>query len=120
MSAVLADVVWVAHALFTLWAVVAPFTNQPHVLVAHLVVTPLVWCHWLANDDSTCALSMLEAWLRGVPVANSWVHQLVGPIYGLNQTSAGALVWAASVGLWLVTLSKVLRDPGMIGRAFRG
>ena len=97
-----AAVVRIAHLAFVAFMVLAPFGRNRVALVAHLVVMPFVWAHWLLNDD-TCALTVLECTLRGVEPSQSFVHSLVGPVYAAGFDAT----WVASILLWTVTLTKV-------------
>lgn len=118
-NALLANVCWVLHVLFVLWVFVTPFTNNEPMLVLHLIVMPFLWFHWLLNDD-TCALTLAERTLRGVPSEESFFHNLVSPVYKIRDSDLRSASWAISVLLWLATLAKVLRRPGMIRDAFLG
>jgi hypothetical protein len=118
-NALLANVCWVLHVLFVLWVIVTPFTNNEPMLVLHLIVMPFLWFHWLLNDD-TCALTLAERTLRGVPSEESFFHNLVSPVYKIRDSDLRSASWAISVLLWLATLAKVLRRPDMIRDAFLG
>lgn len=99
-------VVRALHVAFVAFMALAPFSGDRVVLVLHLVTTPFLWVHWLLNDD-TCALTLLESRLRGVPAEASFVHSLVGPVYKLRDGDVRVACWVASVALWAVTLRKV-------------
>lgn len=118
-SPILATLVWVLHMAFVLWVVVVPFTNNEPMLVLHLIVMPFLWFHWLLNDD-TCALTLLERQLRGVPSQESFFHNIVSPVYKIKDEQVRSLSWVLSVALWLLTLSKVMRRPGMVKDVFMG
>ncbi len=113
MNALLATLVWALHVAFVVWAVAAPFTNSAAMLVLHLITMPFLWLHWLVNDD-TCALTLLERRLRGVECDDSFFHRLVSPVYKISDANVRLVAWAASVGLWLLTLKKVLARPAMV------
>ncbi len=118
-STFLANVCWVLHVLFVLWVLVTPFTDNEPMLVLHLMVMPFLWLHWAVNDD-TCALTLAERHLRGVSANDSFFHNLVSPVYKIRDQDLRVVCWWFSVGLWLVTLSKVLRRPAMIRDVFTG
>lgn len=102
----LADCIRVLHILFVMFMVAVPFTTHRSLLVLHLVITPFLWVHWLVNDD-TCALTLVESRLRGVPHTHSFFHALVSPVYKIADADVRVACWAASLGLWLLTLTKV-------------
>lgn len=118
-SAFLANVCWVLHVLFLLWVIAVPFTNNEPMLVLHLMVMPFLWFHWWLNDD-TCALTLMERHLRGVPSDQSFFHNLVSPVYKIKDRHVRMASQWASLVLWLITLSKVLKRPGMIRDVFTG
>lgn len=115
----LAALVWVLHVLFVAFMVWAPFSDSESALALHFLGTPFLWLHWLLNDD-TCALSLLEKRLRGVSDRNSFFHNLVSPVYKIRDEHVRVLAWGASVGLWFVSASRVMREPGMLRRAVLG
>jgi len=116
-SEFLANVIRVLHILFIIWVVVTPFTNNEPMLVLHLFVVIFIWVHWWANQD-TCALTLIERHLRGVSSDESFFHNLVSPVYKIQDQQLRPIIWAASLGLWFVTLSKVLKRPQMIRDVF--
>lgn len=118
-STFLANVCWILHILFVLWVLAVPFTDNEPMLVLHLMVMPFLWLHWAVNDD-TCALTLAERHLRGVSSDDSFFHNLVSPVYKIKDDDLRVVCWWFSVGLWLVTLSKVLRRPAMIREVFTG
>lgn len=100
---------WLVTALhigLVIFAVWAPFSGNRTALVAHALLLPFLWVHWLLNDD-TCALTILERKLRGVEASESFVHALVSPVYKIRDADARAVAWVASVLLWLVSASQV-------------
>lgn len=118
-STVLANLCWLLHIMFVLWVVITPFTHNEPMLVLHLMVMPFLWFHWVLADD-TCALTLMERHLRGVPSDESFFHNLVSPVYKIRDKDLRAASWIASVVLWLITLSKVLQRPQMIRDVFTG
>lgn len=110
------------HYLFILFYVVAPLTNNDSLLLLHLMTGPLLWVHWYALSDE-CSLTLLECWCRGIPYderQESFFFNLVNPIYKFeSDASVRKLVWMVSIALWLVTLAKVVNDPGILTRTFR-
>ena len=119
MNSFLADVIKALHIAFIIWVVVTPFTNNELMLVMHLIVVMFLWAHWLTNQD-TCALTLMERHLRGVESDESFFHNLVSPVYILPDTVLKEGIWGVSVVLWLITLSKVLKNPHIIKDVFRG
>ncbi len=112
---VAALVVRALHLALVAFAVWAPFSGSDAALAMPLLLMPFLWLHWALNDD-TCALTLLEARLRGVDASSSFVHSVVSPVYKIRDEHARVAAWGASVGLWLVTATRVARDPGILRR----
>jgi hypothetical protein len=105
----LASVVALAHAAFLVFMIAAPFGSCRQALVLHALVTPFLWVHWALSDD-TCFLTLVEKRLRGLQDnSESFMHRLVSPIYNIRDADVRTMSWAASLVLWLVTLSRVRR-----------
>lgn len=110
----------ILHAAFLAFVVLAPLTNDESVLLFHALAIPLLWAHWLANDD-TCVLTVLEANARGVDAGETFVQRLVGPVYRLEGEHARLLAWTGSAALWAVSVYKLSRrERGVFGRVFLG
>jgi hypothetical protein len=106
-------VVRLVHVAFVAWMVWAPFSNNDAMLVLHAMVCPFLFLHWATSSDG-CALTIIEAKLRGVPLRESFVHGIVAPIYVIPDHAVRRTVFVATLGLWAVTLSKV--DAAMFKR----
>ena len=108
----------ILHILIVLWLIIVPFTNIEPLLVLHLIMMPFLWLHWILNDD-TCSLTIMEMKLRGIEQpCESFFYNLVSPVYKIRDEEVRVAAWWASIVLWLITLSKVLRRPHMIKDVF--
>lgn len=110
-------VIWALHVAFVAYMAWAPFSHNEGALALSVMLWPLIWVHWVLMDD-TCALTLLERRLRGVSSEKSFFHNLVSPVYKIRDEHVRMLAWAASVGLWLVSVARVWRSPGLLRRAF--
>lgn len=95
----------VLHLAVVAFVLLAPFSHDAFVIRMHVWLVPFLWMHWALNDDS-CALTLLECKLRGVPADKSFVHSLVGPVYHVGQTSASWLAWTASLLAWCTAMAR--------------
>lgn len=103
----LADIISLVHILVIAFIIVAPFTSSEFALLMHFVGAPGLLLHWATNQD-VCALTLLEAHLRGVPSSATFLDSLVGGLYRLPAAfSVGSWATAATVLLWLVTAYRV-------------
>lgn len=115
-----ANVVFVAHAALVLFVLLVPLLPAPKQLrVVHFWCTTSILVHWHAGS-TVCALTMLEDWLRGLPVDpftpaphRSFLHRLIEPVY--TEVSDGAVrttVRAATWALWALNLARLHSDCG--------
>lgn len=117
-SAWASAMVAVLHAVFVAFMVAAPWSSNRVVLVTHFLLTPFLWLHWALHDD-TCALTQLERYLRGgVAAERTFMHAVVSPVYKIPDEAVAVASWYASVGLWLVTASKL--TPGDVREVLLG
>jgi len=115
MNTFLANLIFILHILFILFYVVVPFLNikkHPELHILHLCTGPLLFIHWIANS-SECALTRLEMFFRGeTEQSNSFFFNLVNPIYKpAGDHEIRQLIWVLSIGLWLITLTKFIKNP---------
>ena len=96
------------HLALVAFMLLAPFSANRSVLVAHFVAAPFLWLHWALNED-TCALTALEKALRGVDDDGSFVHAVVSPVFKIRDADARVASWYASLALWLVTAVRLAR-----------
>lgn len=115
MNEFFANVIWLLHIAFILFYTIVPFTDIhkfPELHILMLATGPLLWVHWLCNSDE-CSLTRLELMLRGdIEKRESFFYNLVSPIYQpTDDRQVRQIMWAVSIGLWLVTLSKFIKNP---------
>jgi hypothetical protein len=63
--------------------------------------------HWYANDD-TCALTLMEQKLTGVKKSESFVNQVVNPIYKISDKDTRNISSFATDILLIVILFKLV------------
>lgn len=114
-----ANIIWLIHIAFILWYIITPFTNNVPMLTLHFFTAPMLWVHWITLRDE-CSLTLLEMKLRGIEdCKESFFWNVVSPIYKpRTDETMRQFIWIASILLWLVTLSKVLKRPEMIAEVF--
>ena len=119
---VAATLIRLLHIAFILFYIVTPFTNNAQLLFLHLLTGPLLWVHWIAMSDD-CSLTLLECWCRGIPYnerQDSFFFNLVSPIYKFDSDAdVRKFIWVVSIVLWLITLVKVIHNPGLLTEPFK-
>jgi hypothetical protein len=116
-SEFLANIIYVLHILFILWFIITPFTNNPEMLVLHLVTVPFIMFHWVIQRDD-CCLTLVEMKLRGLDYNTesnkSFFYNLVSPFYIIRDENMRAYAWVVSICLWFITFLKVTKNPSMV------
>lgn len=105
-----AGLISLLHALYVLWFVYTPFSDNLTLLMVHVVAAPAMMVHWALNND-TCVLTALEASLRGVRPEGTFIGRLVSPIYLLPSGSQCSWTWyGAATLLWLKAMRSLRRE----------
>jgi uncharacterized membrane protein len=116
-----ANLIWLLHIVFVIFFVVAPFTNCKPLLLLHAMTGVLLFTHWYLNNDD-CFLTLVECKLRGIAYnerQESFFWNLVNPIYKFeSDQEMRRAVWMVSIGLWLITMFKIYKDPTIVTDTF--
>ncbi len=105
-----ATVIRILHIAFIAFMVYAPFSGVDEFLVMHAVLVPFLLLHWLTNSDA-CALTLLEKKLRGIKNdSESFIHNLVAPIYVIDDCTLRDITTVGTLMLWMVTLRQLTFD----------
>lgn len=104
----------ILHVLFVLWMLLTPFFGGLDQLLLYCIIVPFLVAHWLLNNDQ-CALTLLEQWLRGVELHESFIHKIVSPVYlfmsgsAMSDATLKQWVYVITTCLWVYVLVKVWR-----------
>jgi hypothetical protein len=90
------------HFIIIIWALVAPFTKE--LRPSFVIIAPFIMLHWILLDD-TCILTLIENKLRGCGKEETFMHQLVSPMYNLPEGLLGTLMWVYMVITWLYAVN---------------
>lgn len=106
MNLVFANFVRLLHILLLLFVLIAPFTDSPGYLVLHITLSFSLITHWLTNSD-ICSLSLLESKLRGKEYDETFIHQIVSPVYKISDSSLSKISYIAVITLMMVSIYKL-------------
>lgn len=110
---ILANIIYILHALVVVFLVVAPFTSSDLAHLLHAVAVPGLVVHWALNQD-VCFLTYLESVLRGVPITETFLDRLVGAFYRIPaDLHLGQRATYVALLLWLVTLYRLRSGGGL-------
>jgi len=99
---ILANIISILHLLFIIFVTCTPFvTTNPVFLLYYCFILFFVGLHWYMNDD-TCVLTLIESKLRGKKSTDTFMGQLIKPIYNVSATEIHIL----TACLFLVALYK--------------
>lgn len=87
----LANIIWCFHICIILFVILAPFTQIPAILILHITFAICLLMHWYTNSNA-CSLTIMESYFRGLPPDNTFMHQLISPIYDVSSTDLNNLV----------------------------
>jgi hypothetical protein len=113
----LASLIRIAHYLLIFWLATAPLWGT-HSRMLAIIVIPFLFFHWFVNDD-TCALTIMECQFRGVPKVDSFMQQIVGPVYDREMTSSISIVFLAVIWALCVSYEGPENVHEKIARSFR-
>lgn len=91
VSKIFANIIWLFHLLVILFVCLAPFTKIPAILILHITFSMCLLIHWRFNNN-ICSLTMMECYLRGLPPSDTFMHQLISPMYDISSTDLNELV----------------------------
>lgn len=78
-------------------------------LCLHIATSILLLLHWYVNEDE-CALTSIESYLRGVPSTNSFIYDLVSPVYKINDENLKQFVTIVTVILGSGSVYQLYKD----------
>jgi hypothetical protein len=121
MRAFIADIVQIIHIIIRIFIVVVPFIGDEYWLTLHLITIPFIMMHWVVNQ-TVCVLTEIESAVRGCPRVDTFIGQIVIPIYK-NESFVGTIispfyeikdkdtekkaVWIGLTLLWLITFFRL-------------
>jgi small neutral amino acid transporter SnatA (MarC family) len=103
MSSLLADSIFIFHALVILFFIIGPFTHIPALLILHVTFGLSLLVHWRLNSNM-CSLSILESQLRGLDRTHTFTHQLVAPLYEISENEWNLLIYVITISLMGISL----------------
>jgi hypothetical protein len=115
----------ILHTFFVLFVLFGILSNDPMFLLLYLFTLISLLLHWLMNND-ICCLTLTERMLTGRTNDESFIHQIVSPIYKIpNQHLAylSKIVVYILIGLTLIKLYRMGLTPrkyyDIISNAFK-
>jgi len=99
-------IIKILHILFIFFVLFGFLSNDPLMLILYLVTLISLQLHWYLNDD-TCFLTIMERTLTGRTNDESFMYQLVSPIYKINDKYLSLISKVVVLILIIFTLIKL-------------
>lgn len=111
MSNLILTSIQLIHLLFVMFIVIVPFTNDKKLLTLHALVIPVLYLHWITNDNS-CALTLMERNLRhvtGKSIDDCFTCKIIDPIFKFseNNRDINIYIYLFTFGLWCISVFKI-------------
>ena len=130
LNELLANIVALVHIAVIIFFVYAPFSPYPHLWVLAFVSSIFTMSHWLlpGPESDICCLTVLERWLRGCDKQESFMHNIMSPVYKAVDPEAGVcsneltskLTWAVMIFLTALNGIRIGTEWGAVKRSFVG
>ena len=91
MNNIIANIIKVLHIILIVLMLFIPFSSNKQLLSLYVFFSLFLILHWILNED-TCALTAIETYMRGVNKKQSFVGNLVGPVFKLNDDTVNHYV----------------------------
>jgi uncharacterized protein DUF2784 len=104
-----AQFVSLLHVLLILFVASVPFLalEFPWYMLHLTVVLGLV-VHWALRTD-VCALTYIEASLRGMPPDKSFIYSIVGPVFNIEDSTLRKFVFTSTILLGFLSAYRVTK-----------
>jgi hypothetical protein len=80
----ISNIIYIIHCLVVLTIVIVPFTHYTVLLELYSLFVPFIVLHWILNNDM-CVLTLLESYLSGKPINETFIGRIVRPIFSFNK-----------------------------------
>ena len=94
------------HFLAVLFVIAAPLSNSPGILILNTTYTMSLMAHWYFNSN-ICCLTLVESQLLNKKTSDTFMHQLVAPIYdGFTEPFLSNVSWVITIISFVVSVYK--------------
>src|SRR5579862_3105278 len=101
MTNVTAFIIKILHICLIIFVLFGIFFEDPFLLLLYLMTLITLRLHWFLNND-ICFLTLVEKWTLGRSDNESFMHNLISPIYMIGDSQL------AVISKWVVNILIVL------------
>jgi hypothetical protein len=107
-------VINILHKSFILYMLVAWMSNDIYQIILYAVTLLSLKTHWYTNND-TCALTLLEQQITGVEKKESFMNQIVSPVYKIKDETTRKISHCFVDIMTIVIIYKLYTHPESTG-----
>lgn len=104
-----ADLIFLLHILIFLFVVLVPFIGSPLLVLLNLIFMIGILFHWVLGSD-VCALTVLESYIRGQPMTETFFGRLFGPMYRIDFKTSKLILMCLIIFSILKLMTKKYKD----------
>lgn len=101
------EVISLVHKGFILYMLVGWISGDIYANLFYMMCIVSMKAHWYMNDD-TCALTIMEQMVTGVKKEESFINQIVNPIYKISDKDTRRITRIVTDILFLVIIIKII------------
>lgn len=91
------------------FVVFAPFLYYAPVTIIHIMFCILLMLHWITNQN-ICFLTVLEAKFKNKPLDQTLIHEILEPIYKIQENSLNILIWTFTISITLYSIYTLYKN----------
>jgi hypothetical protein len=96
----------ILYSLLFLFFFTIPYYDAPYLLMLHIMLCINLLVHWIEKSDK-CSVSLLEGKIRGVHYTNGYSHEIVSPIFKLNETRWFLIFLLLTMYLMFISINRL-------------
>jgi hypothetical protein len=107
----------ILHKIFIIYMLVGWMTDDIYKLILYTCTLITLKVHWKANND-TCGLTILEQVLTGVKKNESFINQIVNPVYKIKDETTKKISHYYTNIMMIVIIYRLTKHkdlPGLMG-----
>lgn len=106
MNTLKADIIRIIHICIILYILLTPFiVTDESLLTIHVFCCIALLSHWYFNSDE-CILTLLESKLRGISTEESFINNIISPIYKTSYDFTTIL----TIILMIISFYKIIKN----------
>ena len=110
MTGILPNIIRFLHILVILFIIIVPFIDSIGLRVLHVSACITLLVHWTLGSD-VCFLTLAESKLRGINSKETFIHQIVSPVYDIKEAALSRICYTSTVLLMFKSIYSLYNTP---------